>query len=150
LPTCSDLEPEQVLASVRDQRILPAMHWRMNELWFLFPLPPAAPAPLCSERASHFSKLWTCASGAAANALPALNGIFPAKQSRINWLCVRSLGPGPDALFKESDSQALKLALDWALACVAAIMTAAVIRMADRRMFILPRVKANKRLDGYR
>jgi hypothetical protein len=91
----------------RDQRILPAMHWRMNELWFLFPLPPPEPAPLCSERASHLSKLWTWASEAEATVLPSLNGIRPAKQSRINWLCVRSLGPGPDALFRESDSQAL-------------------------------------------
>ncbi len=28
---------------LRDQRILPVMHWRMNELWFLFPLPPEEP-----------------------------------------------------------------------------------------------------------
>ena len=105
--SCSDLEPEQVLASVRDQRILPAMHWRKNELWFLFPLPPEEPAPLRSERASHFSKLWTWASEAEVTVLPSLKGIFPAKQSLINWLCVRSLGPGPDALFKDSASQAL-------------------------------------------
>lgn len=89
------------------QRILPAIHWRMNERWFLFPLPPADPAPLCSESASHFSRLWTCASGAAANALPASNGIFPAKQSRMNALWVRPLGPGPDALCAASASQAL-------------------------------------------
>src|SRR5215467_10111819 len=82
------------------------MHWRMNELWFLFPLPPPGPAPLCSESASHRSKLCTCASGAAANALPALNGIFPAKYSRMNSLWVRVLGPGPDPLRRESDSQA--------------------------------------------
>ena len=89
------------------QRILPAMHWRMNELWFLFPLPPADPAPRCSASASHFSRLWTSASGAAANALPALNGIFPDKQSRMNWLWVRVLGPGPEPLCRESVSQAL-------------------------------------------
>jgi len=57
----------------------------------------------------------------------------------MNALWVRSLGPGPDPLCSESASQALKLALDWACAIASGtnIMTATVITMADRRMFIL-------------
>src|SRR5215467_13584451 len=107
-PARPDLLPGRVLlprALVRNQRILPAIHWRMNERWFLSPH--AEPAPLCSPSASHFSKLWTCCSGAAASALCPPNGIFPAKQSRMKSLWVRVLGPGPEALCRESDSQAL-------------------------------------------
>jgi hypothetical protein len=68
----------------------------------------------------------------------------------MNALWVRSLGPGPDALCSESASQALKLALDWAYAIASGtnIMTATVITMEDRRMFILLGVKANKHLDS--
>jgi hypothetical protein len=68
----------------------------------------------------------------------------------MNALWVRSLGPGPDALCSESASQALKLALDWAYAIAPGtnIMTATVIPMADRCMFILLGVKANKHLDN--
>ena len=94
------LEPERVLSRAlsSDQRILPAMHWLMNERWLLLPVAPSAPDPLCSESASHFSKLWTCASGAGAGALAAAKGIVPARQSRINWLWLRVLGPGPEPL----------------------------------------------------
>jgi hypothetical protein len=67
----------------------------------------------------------------------------------MNWLWVRLPPPIPEALCSESCSQALKLALDWALAPVAIIMAATVMRMADRCMLILLGVKANKHLDSY-